>query len=205
MGPHSYWFATRVCIGPQIQWLEGSVPEQQRRNSHPAFTVPQWSHNHEKTHQPQRPPGVLEACPTVAGERPEADGQASPSLPLPLDLFSVPVMWDVLNLFHFDPLIQHLVPRRMLISFLWDRRCVGAGCISRAFKMTQRSLDDWGPCKGRQTKWLASPTTGCAYLLWATSWPWDLFVFFKTRKQSWTLTTSLTANRWNKHIITLFT
>lgn len=61
---------------------------------------------------------------------------------LPLGLLSVPVMWNVLNLFHFDPLIQHLVPHRMLISFLGDRRCVGAGCVSRAFKMTQRRLDD---------------------------------------------------------------
>lgn len=59
-----------------------------------------------------------------------------------LDLFSVPVMRDVLDFFQFNPLIQHLVPCRMLVSFLWDRRYIGAGCIRRAFKMTERRLDD---------------------------------------------------------------
>lgn len=70
---------------------------------------------------------------------------------LVLALFFVPVMRDVLNLFHFDPLIQHLVPYRMIIRFLWNWRCIGARCISRAFKVTQWRLDDWRPWKGRQT------------------------------------------------------
>lgn len=72
------------------------------------------------------------------------------SLFLVLALFFVPVMRDVLDLFHFDPLIQHLVPCRMVISFLWNWRCIGARRISRAFKVTQRRFDDWRPWKGRQ-------------------------------------------------------
>lgn len=65
-------------------------------------------------------------------------------------LFFVPVMRDVLDLFHLDPLIQHLVSYRMIISFLRDGRCIGARCISRTLKVTQRRLDDWRAWKGRQ-------------------------------------------------------
>lgn len=51
-------------------------------------------------------------------------------------------MRDVLDLFHLDPLIQHLVPYGMIISFLWNGRCVGTRCISRTLKVTQRRLDE---------------------------------------------------------------
>lgn len=69
-------------------------------------------------------------------------------------LFFVPVMRDVLDLFHLDPLIQHLVSYRMIISFLRDGRCIGARCISRTLKVTQRRLDDLGMVRFLPRKFL---------------------------------------------------
>lgn len=125
----SYYWSLHWLPNPM---MSGSITERQRGKSHTAFALSWWSQT--RKHQPQGPLGNTSNCGWWVPRGRGVGLSFTPSLPH--DLFSVPVMWDILNLFHFDPLIQHLVPRRMLISFLWDRRCVGARCISRAFKMT---------------------------------------------------------------------